>query len=56
MIATAKLQEQTGGLRSWQHGAAFLCAFAVIAARRPDAILRPQFWAEDGRVFLWGRL
>jgi len=51
MIATAKLQEQTGGLRSWQHGAAFLCAFAVIAARRPDAILRPQFWAEDGRVF-----
>ncbi len=29
----------------------FLLACAVIASRRPDAIFRPQFWAEDGHVW-----
>ncbi|MFS0516258.1 hypothetical protein ACEYW6_16310 [Nostoc sp. UIC 10607] len=29
----------------------FLLAFIVIISRRPDAILNPQFWAEDGTVF-----
>jgi len=29
----------------------FVAAFAVIVLRRPDAILNPQFWAEDGAVF-----
>jgi len=28
----------------------------VIFARRPDAILRPQFWAEDGRSFFYDQL
>jgi hypothetical protein len=30
---------------------AFLAAIAVLVTRRPDAILHPQFWAEDGTVF-----
>jgi len=30
---------------------AFLLAFVVLVARRPDAVLHPQFWAEDGRIF-----
>lgn len=30
---------------------AMLAALAIIILRRPDAILNPQFWAEDGRVF-----
>lgn len=29
----------------------FLLAFVLIISRRPDAILNPQFWAEDGSVF-----
>jgi hypothetical protein len=29
----------------------FIDAFAIIILRRPDAILHPQFWAEDG--FVW---
>jgi hypothetical protein len=29
----------------------FLVAFIIIISRRPDAILNPQFWAEDGTVF-----
>ncbi|MDZ8108407.1 MAG: hypothetical protein RM338_22665 [Nostoc sp. DedQUE12a] len=29
----------------------FLLAFILIISRRPDAILNPQFWAEDGTVF-----
>ena len=29
----------------------FTLAFIVIISRRPDAILNPQFWAEDGSVF-----
>ena len=26
-------------------------SFLIIFSRRPDAILNPQFWAEDGRVW-----
>jgi hypothetical protein len=38
------------------HGAAFgvgvfLVAFVVVVSRRPDAILNPQFYAEDGMVW-----
>lgn len=33
------------------HCAFFLLAYALIASRRPDAIFRPQFWAEDGHVW-----
>lgn len=29
----------------------FLIAFALTALRRPDALLYPQFWAEDGTVW-----
>jgi hypothetical protein len=29
----------------------FLAAIAIVALRRPDAILNPQFFAEDGRVW-----
>jgi len=35
----------------WQHCALFLFACLVVVSRRPDAVLHPQFWAEDGRVF-----
>jgi hypothetical protein len=28
----------------------------VVFARRPDSILRPQFWAEDGTVFFYEQL
>jgi hypothetical protein len=38
-------------LRPWQHGAIFLLACVLLAARRPDAILHAQFWAEDGHVW-----
>lgn len=30
----------------------FVVAFAIIVLRRPDAVLNPQFWAEDG-AFLY---
>jgi hypothetical protein len=34
---------------------AYLAAAAgILVARRPDAVLRPQFWAEDGAVFYAG--
>ncbi len=38
-------------LRPWQHGAIFLLAIAILAARRPDAVFHAQFWAEDGHVW-----
>ncbi len=31
---------------------AFVLVFLTLFARRPDAILNPQLWAEDGTVFL----
>jgi hypothetical protein len=51
MDATTKQQEQQIELSFWKHGAFFLLACAVLAARRPDAIFHAQFWAEDGRVW-----
>lgn len=30
-----------------------LVTFALLAMRRPDALLHPQFWAEDGTVFFY---
>lgn len=39
------------GLRWWQHGAIFLVTLILLGSRRPDAVLDPQFYAEDGRVF-----
>jgi hypothetical protein len=30
------------------HLSAFAVAFCIALSRRPDALLRPQFWAEDG--------
>jgi len=38
-------------LRPWQHCAIFLAACALWVTRRPDALLHPQFWAEDGHVW-----
>jgi hypothetical protein len=38
-------------LPAWQQAVAFLVACAVLISRRPDAILHPQFWAEDGHVW-----
>jgi hypothetical protein len=38
-------------LRPWQHAALFAASCAVLAARRPDGILHPQFYAEDGRAW-----
>ena len=35
--------------RKWHVLLAILSAFLIIFSRRPDAILNPQFWAEDGR-------
>ena len=35
----------------WKHAGIFIFASLVLIARRPDAILRAQFWAEDGKVF-----
>ena len=33
------------------HAAIFLIAFILLFARRPDAILHAQFYAEDGAYF-----
>jgi hypothetical protein len=41
----------TPSLRPWQHGAAFLLSCAVLILRRPDAVLHPQFFAEDGHIW-----
>ena len=38
-------------LKLWQHSLTFALAFILFATRRPDAILHPQFWAEDGHVW-----
>jgi|GEM_PF-3008712 len=36
---------------SYFHLVVFLLCFIIIVSRRTDAILNPQFWAEDGTVF-----
>jgi hypothetical protein len=33
------------------HTAVFLIAFLIVFSRRPDVLLNPQFYAEDGRFF-----
>lgn len=38
-------------VRVWQYALAFLLTTAIIITRRPDAVIRPQFWSEDGRNF-----
>ena len=38
-------------MRLWQHGAVFLLAIFVLVSRRPDALYRAQFFAEDGHVW-----
>ncbi len=35
--------------KRWSVPAAAAAAFVILFTRRPDAILNPQFWAEDGR-------
>ena len=51
MNAMAKQDERQLVLRIWQHAAIFLFSCAVVIARRPDAIINPQFCNEDGHVF-----
>ncbi len=40
-----------GQLKPWQHAAIFSLVVAAIVSRRPDALLNPQFYAEDGLVW-----
>jgi len=40
-----------GRLARWQHLLIFAVAVVAIVSRRPDALLNPQFYAEDGRVW-----
>src|SRR5579863_43134 len=51
MDATAT--PEAGGIKLlfWQHILIFLFACIVLMSRRPDAILHPQFYAEDGHVW-----
>jgi hypothetical protein len=44
------LERQTG-IMPWQQVLLFLFACAVLVTRRPDAVFRAQFYAEDGRVW-----
>lgn len=39
------------GLSLWRHLVLFAVAYALVISRKPDAVLHPQFWAEDGRVW-----
>jgi hypothetical protein len=39
------------GIKLFQFVLTGAAAFLIIVSRRPDAILNPQFWAEDGRVW-----
>jgi len=51
MDATATLEAGRFKLRFWHHILIFLFAYAVLISRRPDAVLHPQFYAEDGHVW-----
>lgn len=44
-------EERAGGPRWRLFVFLFIASIIIIALRRPDAILNPQFWAEDGTVF-----
>jgi len=47
-IERDKLELRVG----WQmHVIVFMTAVAIVVLRRPDAILNPQFWAEDGAIW-----
>src|SRR6266849_1786619 len=35
----------------WQRGALLAIALLLLAARKPEALFNPQFWAEDGSLF-----
>src|SRR3954465_704634 len=50
---TVESMASTGvdGLSWWWLSVAFLSAVAIIIARRPDTILYPQFYGEDGHVW-----
>jgi hypothetical protein len=39
------------GLSFWQHALVFAAVAIAIISRRPDALLNPQFYAEDGGVW-----
>ena len=39
------------GAEPWFHAVVFVFAFLVLFARRPDALLNAQFYAEDGRYW-----
>ncbi len=47
--AAAPPDERRSWLARWLGLAGVLAA--IVVARRPDALTRPQFWAEDGNVF-----
>ena len=54
MNARAERVVQTNqrvGFPLWQHIGIFIGACAWIISRRPDALLHPQFWAEDGSIW-----
>jgi hypothetical protein len=38
-------------IKPWRHGVIFLAAVAVVFARRPDALIHAQFYAESGHVW-----
>jgi hypothetical protein len=38
-------------LVSWQHFVVFLASALIVISHRPDAVLHPQFWGEDGATF-----
>lgn len=47
----AELRSQGQGESLRFHLIVFAIAFLAVCSRRPDAILNPQFWAEDGAFF-----
>lgn len=55
--ATSVLAKPTGKRQgeltvNWRlHVLVFVIAFAIIVARRPDALFNAQFWAEDGKAW-----
>jgi hypothetical protein len=44
-------ESHASSLALWLHLVVFLASALIVISHRPDAILNPQFWAEDGRVF-----
>lgn len=63
VLADTKLTEARTSASStlyvWKHAAVFLVSCVIIVARRPDAVLHAQFFAEDGAIWFaeaynWG--